>query len=123
MKRARISIMLIVAVSLFAYFAINALADGKVALLEYTLKPVETLDSGRRIKTEWNATIRNRAREPVRFLVTIIFVDGNNEEINQAQTQCELKAHETKTFSDTVVLDAAIANKIASTHMTIDETP
>lgn len=123
MGRAKISIMSIVAVSLLAYFAINALAGGKVALLEYSLKPVETLDSGQRIRTEWNAKIQNRAREPVSFLVTIFFIDANNEEISQTQAQCELKAKETKTFSDTVVLEATVANRIASTRVAIDESP
>lgn len=123
MPRARISIVWIVAFILIAYFAITALASGKVALLEYNLKPVGTFDSGRRIKTEWNATIRNRASEPVRFTVIILFVDGNNEEISQARTECELAAKETKTFSDTVILEAAIASKIASTRVAIEETP
>lgn len=123
MGRVRILIISVVSVSLIAYFAMNALAGGKVALLEYTLEPVATVDSGQRIKTEWKATIRNRAPETVRFLVTIFFVDGNNEEISQVQTQCELKAKETKTFSDTVVLEATIAKKIASTRVSIDETP
>jgi len=115
--------MLIIGVSLLSYFAINALAGGKVAILEYALKPVAAIDSGRRIKSEWRATIQNRASEPVRFTVTIVFVDGNNEEISQAQTQCELNARETKTFSDTVILEAKIANKIASTRVAIVETP
>jgi hypothetical protein len=123
MGRARIFIVSVVIVSLLAYLAINALAGGKVAILEYTLQPVATIDAGRRIKTEWSATAQNRDHKPVRFLLTIIFVDGNNEEISQVKTQCELKAKETKIFSDTMVLEASIAQKIASTRVTIDETP
>lgn len=123
MGRARISIMWIVAVILMAYFALNAFAGGKTAILEYNLKPVESLDSGQRIKTEWSAKVRNRAPEPVNFTITIFFIDGNNEEITQAQAQCELNAKETKTFSDTVILDANLANKIASTRVAIDESP
>jgi hypothetical protein len=123
MGRARIFFMSVVIVSLLSYLAINALAGGKIVILEYNLKPVTAIDSGRRIKTEWSATVENRDHKPVRFLFTIIFIDGNNEEISQVKTQCELKAKETKTFSDTVVLEATIAQKIASTRVTIDETP
>ncbi len=122
MGRARISIMWIVAVILIAYFAINAIAGGKLAMLEYNLKPVASLDAGRRIKTEWSAKVRNRAPETVSFTITIFFVDANNEEITQAKAQCELNARETKTFTDTVILDAALANKIASTRVSMDET-
>ena len=121
MGRARISIIWVFAVILLVYFAINAFAGGKVVILEYNLKPVASIDSGRRIKTEWSAKVRNRAPEPVTFTITIFFVDGNNEEISQAQAQCELNAKETKIFTDTVILDAAIANKIASTRVSIDE--
>ena len=123
MGRTRISIVSIVAVILIAYFAINALAGGKVVITEYNLKPVASIDSGRRIKTEWSAKVRNRAPEPVTFTITIFFVDSNNDEITQAQAQCELNAKETKTFSDTVILDAVVANKIASTRVAIEETP
>ena len=123
MRRARISIMWIVPVILIAYFAINAFAGGKVAILEYNLKPVESLDSGRSIKTEWSAKVRNRASETVNFKITIFFIDQNNEEISKAQADCELKARETKTFSDTVVLEASLAKKIASTRVSIDEAP
>lgn len=123
MGRARISIVWIITVILIVYFAINAFAGGKVVIQEYNLKPVASIDSGRRIKTEWSAKVRNRAPEPVTFTITIFFVDSNNEEISQAKAQCELNARETKTFSDTVILDAVIANKIASTRVAIDETP
>lgn len=123
MGRTRISIMWIGAVILIAYFTINAFAGGKLAVLGYSLKPVETLDSGRLVKTEWNAKVRNRASEPVHFTITIFFVDSKNEEISQAQAKCELNAGETKTFSDTVTLEANIARKIASTRVAIDETP
>ena len=123
MGRARISIVWIVVVILIAYSAINAFASGKVAVLEYNLKPVASLDGGRRIKTEWSAKIRNRAPEAVGFTITIFFIDGNNEEISQAQAQCELEPRETKTFSDTVILDATVASRIASTRVSIDETP
>ena len=56
------------------------------------------------------------------FKITIFFIDANNEEITQAHAQCDLKAKETKTFSDTVILEATMANKIASTRVSIDET-
>ena len=123
MGRIRFSIMLIAGVSLIVYFAVNAMAGGKVVILEYALNPVASIDSGRLIKTEWTAKVQNRAPEQVRFKITIFFVDGNNEVVSQTESQFELTAKETKTFSDTVTLEANIANKIASTRVSIDETP
>lgn len=122
MGRARISLMWIVAVFLLVYFALNAFAGGKVVILEYDLKPVKSLDSGRKIMTEWHAKVRNRAPEQVNFTITVFFIDSSNEEISRANAQFQLGARETKMLTDTVTLDAVMANKIASTRVSIEET-
>lgn len=110
------------AVTLFLALTCTALAGGKIQVVKYELKPVETVDSGRYIKTEWSAKIRNRASETVTFEITIFFVDSSNETIKEATSSCELQAQETKTFSDTLLLETSIANKVASTRVSLDET-
>jgi hypothetical protein len=99
----------------------TAWAGEKIQVVKYGLKAVESVDSGRYIKTEWSAKIRNGASEQVNFEITIAFVDSNNEVLKEASSQCELEPHQTKTFTDTVLLDADVAGKVASTKVSIDE--
>ena len=121
MVKARICFLSVVVVLLLAFLNLPAWAGGKIAVVQYELKPVKTVDSGRFIKTEWNAKIRNRASESVKFSVTILFVDSNNDTLKETTSQCELSAKETKNFKDTVLVEAAIATKIASTRVTVKE--
>jgi cell division protein FtsB len=112
----------VAAVILLFFFALHAWAGEKVAVVQYQLKPIASVDSGRFIKTEWNAKIRNRASEAVKFSVTILFVDSNNETLKETTKQCELKAQQTKSFTDTVLVESSVANKIASTRVQLKET-
>jgi cell division protein FtsB len=111
----------VAAVILLFFFALHAWAGEKVAVVQYQLKPIASVDSGRFIKTEWNAKIRNRASETVKFSVTIVFVDSNNETLKETTSECELKAQQTKSFKDTVLVESDIASKIASTRVKLDE--
>jgi len=106
---------------LLAAFTMHAWASDKISVVQYELKPVASVDAGRYIKTEWNAKLRNGAPEPVNFSVTIIFVDGNNNVLKESTSQCELEAHETRSFKDTVLVESSLASKIASTRVKIDE--
>jgi len=107
---------------LLLFFAAHALAAEKIAVVQYEVRPIEAVDSGRYIKTEWSAKIRNRASEDVKFTVTILFVDNANETLQETTSQGELSAQQTKTFKDTVLLEAAITGRIASTRVTVKET-
>lgn len=121
MGNTRTFFLPIAAALMLSLFAVHAWAAEKIVVVQYELKPVEAVDSGRFIKTEWNATIRNRASEPVKFSVTIVFVDGDNETLKESTCQCELKAQETKPFKGTVLVKSSVANKIASTRVKIEE--
>jgi hypothetical protein len=107
--------------SLLFFFATHAWAGDKISVVQYGLKPVEAVKSGRFIKTEWNAKLRNGASELVKFTVTIVFVDSADEILKEATSQHELQAHETKTFQDTVLVKMEIAKRIATTRVKIDE--
>jgi hypothetical protein len=109
-------------VFLLFFSALNTLAGEKISVVRYELKPLKAVDSGRYIKTEWNAKLRNGVSEHVRFSVTIVFIDKDNETLKEATSQCELKAHETKAFKDTILVETDIANRIVSTKLTIKET-
>jgi hypothetical protein len=111
----------IAVVFLLAFFVVHAKAGDKIAVVQYELKPIASVDSGKYVKTEWNAKIRNRASEVVKFSVTIVFVDSNNETLKETTSQCELKAQQTKSFKDTVLVESSIANKIASTRVKLKE--
>lgn len=109
-------------VALLLFFWVTpAWAGEKISVVQYELKPVATVDSGKYIKTEWNAKIRNRASESVRFSLRIVFIGSGDETLKESTSQCELQAHETKAFKDTVLVEASIASKIASTKVKIDE--
>jgi cell division protein FtsB len=122
MRNARRFCLPIAVVYLLTFFAVNAWGGEKIAVVQYELKPIASVDSGRYIKTEWNAKIRNRASEAVKFSVTILFVDSNNETLKETTKQCELKAQQTKSFTDTVLVESSVANKIASTRVQLKET-
>lgn len=111
----------IAVVFLLSFFALHAWGAEKVAVVQYQLKPIASVDSGKYIKTEWSAKIRNRASETVKFSVTILFVDSNNETLKETTSQCELKAQQTKSFKDTVLVESSVANKIASTRVKLKE--
>jgi hypothetical protein len=122
MGHTRIYIISAAVAFLIALFSFGSWAADKVVVLEYNLKPVGYVESGKYLKTEWSAKLRNRISEPVSFDITIVFFDSSNSELKQDTTQGQLKAQETKTFSNTVLLDASLASKIASTRALIDET-
>lgn len=121
MGYARIITILIAAVFMIALIPFGSWAAEKVIVVEYNLKPIGYINSGRSLKTEWSAKVRNRASESVSFDITIVFVDSSNSELKHVTSKGQLKAKETKTFSDTVFLDSSIAAKIASTRALIDE--
>lgn len=121
MGNIRIFFLEIAVLFLFFFFSVHAWAADKVAVVQYELKPVESVNSGRQIKTQWNARLRNKTSGPVSFSITIVFVDSNNETLKEATSQCELEAYETKSFKDTVLVKTSIANKIASTRLKIGE--
>lgn len=122
MANARAFFVSIAGVFVLGFFALHAWANDNIAVVQYELKPVESVDSGRYIKTEWNAKIRNKTSQPVKFLVTIIFVDSDNETLKEVASQCELSAHQTKTFKDTALIETSIASRTASTRVTVEET-
>lgn len=106
---------------LLSFFTFHAWAGDKIAVVQYELKPVGYVDSGKHLKTEWNAKLRNGAQEAVKFKVTVVFVDSSNEILKEATSEFELKGHETKSFTDTVLVKTDVAGKIASTRLKIDE--
>lgn len=108
---------------LLSFFAIQAWAGDKISVVQYELKPVGYVNSGKYLKTEWSAKLRNGAPEHVKFNVTIVFVDSSNEILKEATSEWELNAHETRSLKDTVLLETAVAGKIASTRVKIDELP
>lgn len=121
MGNTRTFLVQIAAAFLLLFFGMNAWAGEEIAVVQYELKPVEAVDSGRKIKTEWNAKLRNKTSGPVSFEVTIVFLNSDNEILKEATSQCELDAYETKSFKGTVLVEMLTANKIASTRVKIGE--
>ena len=121
MRNTRAFFLPLAVAILLSFFTIHAWAGDKIAVVQYELKPVGYVDSGKYLKTEWNAKLRNGASEHVKFNVTIVFVDSSNEVLKEATSEGELNAHETKSFKDTVLVKVDVAAKIASTRVIIDE--
>lgn len=121
MGNTRTFFLPLAAAILLSYFTMHAWAGDKISVVQYELKPVEYVDYGKKLKTEWTAKLRNGVSETVKFTVTIVFVDSDNEILKEATCECELQAHETKSFKDTVLVESDVAGKIASTRVKIDE--
>ncbi len=123
MGNARTFFLLIAAAFLSITIAANVQASEKIVVLQYQLKPVESVESGKYIKTEWNAKIRNRASEPVNFSITIAFLNNENEVLKETTSKHSLLAQETKSFKDTMLLEASIASKVSTTKVILKEIP
>jgi hypothetical protein len=121
MGNIRTFFLLFAAIFLLSFFTFHALAADKISVVQYELKPIASVDSGRYIKTEWSAKLRNNVSETVKFSMTIIFVDSDNETLKETTSKGELNPHQTKTFKDTVLVEASVAGRIASTRATVEE--
>jgi len=106
---------------LFICLISNALAQGKVAVLDQNIKAVASVSSGRFIKIAWTVKLQNKTNQPVACDVMIQFLDVGQKEIGLTGKTINLEAKETKLVSDTVLLKSDIANQITACTVSVVE--
>jgi hypothetical protein len=97
----------------------KALAQERVIVLEHSVRPVGILSSGRYVETAWDVKVRNNEEKPLDLIITISFVDKDNELLEDTEERCRIKAKETKTCSDTLLLPKSVAQKVTSTEVSV----
>ncbi len=91
------------------------LAQEMVTVLDHSVKPVGVVSSGRFVETAWEVKLRNKDEKPLDLIITISFMDKDDEPLEQAEKRCTIKAKETITFSDTLLLRKSVAQQVTST--------
>lgn len=99
----------------------NTLAKDNITVLvlDHSVKPVDIVSSGRYLEIVWEVKLCNKEERPVNFIITILFMDKNEDTLEKAEKKCAIKANETRTYSDTLFLRTSIAEKLASTSVDI----
>jgi len=95
------------------------LGQERMIILEHSVKPVEMISSGRFVETAWEVKLCNKEEKPLDLIITISFMDKDNEVLEETEKGCRIKAKETKTCSDTVLLRKSLAQKVASTRISV----
>jgi len=100
-------------------FCQSAQAQDDVLILDYSIKPVSAVSSGRFIKIAWKVKLRNEFSKPKTVLILFSFLDENEDQVEKVSKTRTLKAREERTVSDTVLVRAALANKIAACDVSV----
>jgi len=90
-----------------------------VLVLDHSVKPVDTVSSGRFLEIVWEVKLCNKEEEPVNLIITILFMDKNEDTLEKAEKKCAIKANETRIYSDTLLLRTSIAEEVASTSIDV----
>jgi hypothetical protein len=93
------------------------LAQERVTVLEHVVRPVGIVSSGRFVETAWEVKFFNKEEKPLDLIITISFMDKDNELLEEREERCSIKAKETKICSDTVLLRKSVAEQVASTRI------
>jgi len=115
----RYAMFLLIGIVLFSNYS-GALAEDKVSILDHSIKAVATVSSGKFIKIAWTVHLRNEIGQPMTCVVSVAFLDGNKEKLGTANKTSTLNPNESKTITDTVVLSAPLAQRIATGEVTVE---
>lgn len=121
MRKSRICLVSILTSLLIVGFSISSFAEDKINILNYSLKPVGYVNENKFIQAIWKIELLNTDGTPHSFNVKVVFYDKEKNQIKEIKKACELNASETKTFSDAVLLDPAMAKQIGSTKGFIED--
>ncbi len=97
----------------------DARAQGGVAIVSHSIKPVSAGSSARFIKIQWKVKLRNEINKPATVAILFSFLDENEDQVTKAEKTATLKAREMKTVSDTVLIRSAEANKIIACDVSV----
>jgi hypothetical protein len=99
----------------------DALAQDHIVVLEQDIKAVSAVSSGRYIKIAWKVKLQNKTNKPIACDVAVLFLNSGQENIGKASKTSTLEPNEIKIVSDTVLLEASVANQIATCAVSVEE--
>ena len=120
MRKAGISLLLIIAVFLITSLQANSWADDIISIKNYSLKPIGYVSGDRFIQSIWNIELQNNNVTDHSFDIKIVFFDKDQNELKQIKKNVDIKASETKKYSDAVLLEPEMAKQIATTKAYIE---
>ncbi|MBN1625910.1 MAG: hypothetical protein JW944_05240 [Deltaproteobacteria bacterium] len=122
MRKTGISLILFVAALLILCCTPNSRAqDEIISIVNYSLKPVGYVSGNRFIQSIWNIELKNNEQAPHSFKIKIVFYDKDKNELKNVDKKADIKAGETKKYSDAVLLEPEMAKTIATTKAYIED--
>jgi hypothetical protein len=121
MKKAFILAALIISSLLITYASSNAVAEDKISILNYSLKPVGYVEDNKFLQTMYSIELQNNEATAHSFNIKVVFFDKEKKSIKESKKQFELTSKETKIFSDSILVEADLAKKIGSTKAYLED--
>jgi len=122
MRKTGISIIVFVSAFLILCSSMNSQAeDNVISIVNYSLKPVGYVSGNRFIQSIWNIELKNNEQVPHSFKGRIVFYDKDKNELKDVDKEVDIKAGETKKYSDAVLLEPEMAKTIATTKAFIED--
>jgi len=114
-KRRRIGLGTILVLFLFCSYAF---ADS-VIVLKHHVQPVASESSARYVKIAWSGVLRNTASVPQTCIMTLSFLNAEDDVISEATETQELGPLQEETVKGTVRLGTSIAQQIVATDVSV----
>lgn len=92
-----------------------------ISIVNYSLKPVGYVSGNRFIQSIWNIELKNNEQVPHSFKIKIVFYDKEKNELKDIDKKVDIKAGETKKYSDAVLLEPEMAKTIATTKAFLED--
>ena len=121
MRKARISLLLIISSFLILFFLSNSWAEDIINILNYSLKPVGYVDDNKSLQTVYNIELKNNQGTAHSFNLKIVFYDKAKNQLKESKTKYEIQANETKKYSDVILVDAELGKQISTTKGFIED--
>jgi hypothetical protein len=115
MKKSVICLALIASCFIITLASINSWADGSINIVNYSLKPVGYVENEKYLQTMYSVEFKNSDGAPHSFNFKVVFYDKEKNEVKESLKKIDIQANETKKLTDAVLVDAAVAGKVAST--------
>jgi len=94
--------------------------DTSISILDYALKPVGYVQGDRFIKSKWDMELKNNEGKNQNVNIKIRFYDKDQNMLREVEKKVDIKASQTKKYSDEVILDAVTAKKVTATRALIE---
>jgi hypothetical protein len=96
-------------------------SDPTVSILDYALKPVGYVQGDRFVKSKWDMELKNNEGTTKNVNIKIRFYDKDLNMLREVEKKVNIKASQTKKYSDEVLLDTVTAKKVNATRALIED--